>query len=478
MVALFQPTRSVIEVDSLTESALATALATANDGDIIVFAEGLSGSLTLTESLVIENDITLIGTGITLTGDSDFDLIKVENAEVTLQGLALEGGDDGVDVEGNRSGLTLRHVSITGTADDGIDLDDVNWGHLNLTNVVIAGAGDEGIEVSDSHRVTLNLAYTTIVGSGDDGIDINSSDRAHLSVNHSLVLGSDDDHLDVDDSEQVTVNVDNSILGWAEDEGIEVHNSTQTHLALGHTIVFASGDDAIDIEDSAYSTLTVGAGWLLNSDDNHLDVDNSLGTQVIFRDSSLAGAGNEGIEIQASHQTSVALLEGTVLTAAGDNGIDVEQSNWATVVVANSTINSAGSRVNINESLATTLVWVELLELDSLTGRTRTAPIVGTVETDMVVGTSADDIVPRGTKADMFALTPNGGSDTITNFVTGRDQRAVSALGITAAGFTGVIGRDNSTVSLEVPGGSRSPLAGVEATSLTADPCLCAETLH
>ncbi|MEM7269882.1 MAG: right-handed parallel beta-helix repeat-containing protein, partial [Pseudomonadota bacterium] len=136
------------------ERSLRTALAVAEDGDIITFEEGLSGTIFLTdgERLLIDTAVKIYGDGdITISGDVAMDDIDdngvtrlqqtidagrmsdnvqvfyiTTNDEVTLDGLTISGGrgadgDYSGAIDAFNSNLTISNSTISGNISYGAD---------------------------------------------------------------------------------------------------------------------------------------------------------------------------------------------------------------------------------------------------------------------------------------------------------------------------------------------------------------------
>lgn len=83
--------------DGLGSGTLRTAIATSQPGDVIVFAEGLQGTIPLGAGgeLRIDKDLTLRGPGaglLTVRGNGSGRVFAITNATVNLSGLTLAGG--------------------------------------------------------------------------------------------------------------------------------------------------------------------------------------------------------------------------------------------------------------------------------------------------------------------------------------------------------------------------------------------------
>jgi hypothetical protein len=104
--------------DSETGS-LRAALAAANSGDTIVFSPGLTGTITLASTLMINQNVTIQGPGagnLTISGANQVSVFVVSNAvtNASISGLTIANGNASGSSGGitNRGVLTVSNVSF------------------------------------------------------------------------------------------------------------------------------------------------------------------------------------------------------------------------------------------------------------------------------------------------------------------------------------------------------------------------------
>jgi hypothetical protein len=132
--------------DGLTAGTLRSAIANSSAGDKIVFSNGLSGTLSLTNGgqLLIKQDIVLQGPGagvITISGNNSNRVFNITNANVSLSGLTIANGRvAGTNGIAGGAGETIFGAGL-------LRLDSV-YGYtvtvsncLFLANAVIGGSG-------------------------------------------------------------------------------------------------------------------------------------------------------------------------------------------------------------------------------------------------------------------------------------------------------------------------------------------------
>jgi hypothetical protein len=232
LLALLLP--SVAQASTLTVTntndsgtgSLRAALASAQNGDTIVFAPSVTGTITLaTGTLNVANGVTIVGPGANvLTVDNGAPapnggvfVINNLSAPVTLSGLTITGGSidttlagAGVDYGGSQP-LTLTGVVVSGnsasnpssggvTADGGGIRDDGSGG-LTVKDSTISGnsvssassGGNGGGIYSDTSLTLINstIANNNVTGSGtnaDGGGILNTSGT--LTVVNATIAGN------------------------------------------------------------------------------------------------------------------------------------------------------------------------------------------------------------------------------------------------------------------------------------------------
>lgn len=110
---------------------LRQAIADANSGDTIVFAAGVTGTITLSGGqLFIGKNLTILGPGpsnLTVSANGQSRIFSISNAEVTISGLHISEGytsgmstaPGGSGILNNNGRLTLRWCEIENNYRDG-----------------------------------------------------------------------------------------------------------------------------------------------------------------------------------------------------------------------------------------------------------------------------------------------------------------------------------------------------------------------
>src|SRR5262249_47440078 len=127
-------TFTVTNLNDAGPGSLRQALADADapGADTIVFQPGLSGTITLSRQLFVNDSVTITGPGagvLTISGNNHSRIFQIDNGtnasiDVTISGLTLTQGNSGVLDGGAISvaneALTLRGVVITGNTAGGV----------------------------------------------------------------------------------------------------------------------------------------------------------------------------------------------------------------------------------------------------------------------------------------------------------------------------------------------------------------------
>ena len=113
-------TGAEIVVNQLSFNALRSAIVKAQDGDTIVFADGLEGTIEATSYINIAKNITIDGGGkITIRGAGENNLLNITKS-CTLTGLTFENGYSsstglgGIGAIGNGISVTMNNCNIVG----------------------------------------------------------------------------------------------------------------------------------------------------------------------------------------------------------------------------------------------------------------------------------------------------------------------------------------------------------------------------
>jgi predicted outer membrane repeat protein len=172
-------TLTVSNTNDSGSGSLRQAIADAGSGDIITFAPGLTGTITLASGeLSINKDLTIIGPGaasLAISGNNASRVFRIFNGvTVSIYGVTIRNGNaaDGGGIS-NTGTLTLNNVIVTGNAatDDGGGIFNATGGTLTLTDVAISSntATDDGggIYVYDG---TVTMTGVTINGNTASGL--------------------------------------------------------------------------------------------------------------------------------------------------------------------------------------------------------------------------------------------------------------------------------------------------------------------
>lgn len=242
--------------------------------DEIKFAPALEGqAIVLTGGpLEVRDSLSIAGPGpdrlLIRSDDPDADLITIggNGISVELAGLALEGGEDGIQINAGTNGnavtltkvrvarqLTDDAVSVSGTlnrvtlrdcvleaAEDNLSVKGVR-NALTLIRTLVRSAKQDGIEIEGDANV-LAVEDSTIGNNGkdpkspNDGIDVDGS-RNVVRLTQLTSSGNGEDGLDIEGPGN-RVTIDGSTIAFNGRDGIKLQDPTRTStLEIGNSIV-------------------------------------------------------------------------------------------------------------------------------------------------------------------------------------------------------------------------------------------------
>ncbi|HMZ21043.1 MAG TPA: putative Ig domain-containing protein, partial [Blastocatellia bacterium] len=229
--------------DSGTGS-LREAIARACVGSTITFAQGLSGTLTLTSGdLVIDKSLTIEGPGaqtLTLSGNQQWRIFTLRGGPytITLAGLNLINGNGasqiplyndslgGAIYNSNVGTTTLREVAISGST--GV-----------LGGAIEFGSGFDSVPTTNLIRCTLS-GNTSTASQGGAGIDLRTFGT--LNVSNSTIAGNFGHAIAQSLGSSVAVNVVNSTITNNQGGGLVLPFSG-SGTVKNSLIAFNSGSD-------------------------------------------------------------------------------------------------------------------------------------------------------------------------------------------------------------------------------------------
>ncbi len=322
-------------------------LATSPGDEVWVATGTYTENLTITHSVKLRGgwDITFtVQTPITyptiLDGSDDHNM-RVRDAplaEVTIEGLTLRNGQDGIhiwtgDVTVGR--CTILNVNKQGfeidggtvlisatqilTAQQGIEVDD---GVVQVVNVHIAHTSEEGLLIEGGGTVTF--AGSTVEDCQQQGIQV---DRGSLWLFDNLIRNINADGIRIEDG---AVSIVSNTVHTIASDGVDV-SGTQT---ISGNLVYDTVRRGIYAHDG---TLTVLSNNVNDTGDDGIST--ARGAVVTIRDNTVTNAGNDGID---AHGSAV-IVAGNRVYDTRDRGINAE--NGALTITNNTVHNTDGDGV-------------------------------------------------------------------------------------------------------------------------------------
>jgi hypothetical protein len=222
-----------------TLRAALTTANTTNDAIEIDVQAGLS-PITLASALPVytggggNNDLTIVGNGVTVNGFSGSDVLSTSSTgTVTLNGVTFvaAGGGSGIDANG---AVTVTNSTLTGGASsgDGISAS----GAVSVTGSTITGSGSgDGI----SNGGSVSVTSSTITGGATSGDGISSG--GSVTVTGSTVTAGSGIGDGISNGGSVTATSSTIIGGGSNGDGISSGGS----VTLMDSMIPSSGSDGI-----------------------------------------------------------------------------------------------------------------------------------------------------------------------------------------------------------------------------------------
>ncbi len=310
---------------------------------------------------------TAPGFGIDNTGGLAINLDNaVGGGNITFtdsNGSAITGSTSGMDVDNFGSGFTLITTTgaVTGTAGDGIDVNNVNGTSLTIdaqgqvigdnygiqarnsgnddlliTTQAVTGTNLDGINAYNSaNGDDLTIVAQGAVSGGDDGIEADNDGIGALSITTQAVTGQANEGIGARNSgngTSLTVNAQGSVSG--DGDGIYANNSGDGALSITTQAVSGRADDGIDVRvGTSVTSVTIIAQGAVSGGDTGIDARNyGIGAMSITTQ-AVTGIASDGIF--ASTDTTSTSLTITALgtVSGGDDGIDARNLGEAGLTI-------------------------------------------------------------------------------------------------------------------------------------------------
>jgi hypothetical protein len=237
----------VINADDSGPGSLRQAILDANTAagaDTIQFDAGLSGrSISLTSGpLVIASDLTIEGLGrdaLTVDGNGR-DIFRIPSTvsriSAALTGTTLEGGDEGIQIDGDRNTVTLSNSRVRGNAGDGLRIDG-SFNKVDVTNSTFE-ANQDNVDLEAGSNNVLDLLNSTFKLARQDGVVIGRT----LAPGRPMSTGNDN---------TVTVQnctiSENGLLSGDPNDGLDV-NGDRNAVKVQQVTISSNGEHGLDIE--------------------------------------------------------------------------------------------------------------------------------------------------------------------------------------------------------------------------------------
>ncbi len=414
--------------------------------------DALDGSVNADLLLGADGNDTLDG-GLgadTMQGGTGDDLYKVDHADDMLVELAGSGTD-------------AVHASVTYVLPDNVEhLLLVGSGSIAgsgnaLANLITGNAGNNSLSGATGNDTLVGSGGTDTLDGGDGDDTLNGGTGSDslaggLGNDWYVIDGTADVVLDSDGADTVQASItytlgsalENLLLtgGATTGTGNAGANSIWGNATLANRLSGLGGNDVL-IGGTAADTLLGG--------DGNDTLDGGTGS-----DSLVGGLGNDWYAVERTTdividsggadtvQASITYTLGSALenlllvgSATTGTGNGAANSIWGNATLANRLSGLGGNDVLIGGTAADTLLGGANADSligaggnDSLDGEGGNDTIVSGDGRDTLIGGSGSDILTGGAEADVFRFNNSAhGTDRITDFLSGTDKFAFSALG-------------------------------------------------
>ena len=307
----------------------------ASGPDVIAF-EGLDGQTISVKSAPLEilGELAVTGPGVDkllLRGeDAEIDVIQIKGSgfSVRIASMAIEGGEDGVQISPGSNGLSVELAGVRvgrQLSDDAISVSG-SLNKLRIVDSVLVGSEDN-ISL-DGTRNALSVVGSSVVSARQDGLEVAGDNNAVLIENSTFGengrVGSPNDGIDIDGSTN-RLDLKEATLSGNGEDGLDVEGPNNRVSIESATIAF-NGRDGLKVQDQT-NTSSVAIHNTIVGQNNGPDVDGpikSLGHNLIGDGTGSSGFGASGHQVGRAGGLIDAQLSG-LSNAGGTTAVHVPE---------------------------------------------------------------------------------------------------------------------------------------------------------
>ncbi|OMH37554.1 DUF4347 domain-containing protein, partial [Motiliproteus sp. MSK22-1] len=308
--------------------------------DTIQFATTVSGTINLTSTLTISDDLTILGAGadrITLDGSgigagNIIDVTGVTEKTAVLKGMTVANAAAGKGIYVYGNNLSVEHLVVDNNSSDGIDFSGELFGYrstLGVSHSTISN-NDNGI-VSYYHSGTT-IGYSTITGNSTTwygaGVVL-SNEYGASTINYSTITG----------------NTQNN--AGASGGGMYVMGGNTNAVTVNHSVI--SGNTATNIGGISGDGVNLFSSIVANNTNNGANVQggNNSGSSIIQETFALDALAQNGGPVQ------------TISLPNGSTAIDAGQTLGLTYDARGYLLSSGGTPdIGAYESNSTSFTYI------------------------------------------------------------------------------------------------------------------------
>ncbi|WP_209630416.1 lectin like domain-containing protein [Methanofollis sp. W23] len=161
-------------------------------GQMVLIEDG-----TYLENVVVDHSLTLAGTPDAVIDGGGMTALTLAADNITVWGISLTNGGDGVQVTGENT--TLMDLNVAGCSGDGIALEGAV--RTSILRAQVRDSGQSGIVVNETDWT--GIFHSDLLANGDDGIAVSGSTRVLCSGVNATENGRDGIALDSVDAMMV-----------------------------------------------------------------------------------------------------------------------------------------------------------------------------------------------------------------------------------------------------------------------------------
>ena len=193
--------------------------------------------------------------------------------------------------------MSFTGNTITGSSDEGIELDVFTSSTLTISGNTISGSGQrgsggEGIQLDTMNSSTVMIDSNTLTSNLSEGLHLDNLNSSTVTIGSNTITSNLRAGLELDDIEQSSsVTVCGNTFTGNKDDGISAENviGAQSSLEISNNTI-SSNDDGITTDDDIFGTLSIHNNSIQdNSGDGIFLFFGQLGSTITINANNISG---------------------------------------------------------------------------------------------------------------------------------------------------------------------------------------------